>query len=88
MTTIFQSGPGLYAAETPEGNASVAPGTMRVYCARIEAYDLSASEQSDMDTSFHILFAKAENDPRIARALLKLGDTIAVNRTQLEGFAS
>lgn len=82
METIFQTGPGFFAANTAETRPEVPKGKLRVYCVRLEAYDLDDSED-DLDTSFSVLFAKAEGDPQIARTLLTLGETIKGNEAML-----
>lgn len=86
MTTAFQTGPGFFAAETSAYNKAIPPSSLRIYCARIEAYDLP-EESADMDNiQFEILFAKAEKDPQIAHALLKLRDTINENEPLLRAL--
>jgi len=86
MTTAFQTGPGFYAANTRAVDKAIPAGVMRVYCARIEAYDL-ADDQVDLDTQFSLLVAMAEGKPQIAKALLSLADSIGGNRKTLEEFA-
>lgn len=87
MTTAFQTGPGFFAADTSEHDKTLPANTMRVYCARIEAYDLPLHDKAALDTQFTILAAQGENDPRVAKALLKLGEHIKGNKTTLEEFA-
>ena len=84
MKTAYQTGPGMYAADT-SGHARYLPDdTMRVYCARIEAYDLELRDKGSINTQFQVLFAQADDNPEVARALLKLADTINCNRGMLE----
>lgn len=85
MKTAFQTGPGFYAAETHKVNPTIKPGEMRIYCVRLEAYDLEVGG-GDNDITFEIVFAKVEKDPHLAKALLKLGDAIEANRAGLEQF--
>ncbi|MBE2178900.1 MAG: hypothetical protein IAE97_00305 [Chthoniobacterales bacterium] len=87
MTTAFQTGPGFYAAETSKKCRSLVPGTMRVYCARMEAYDVPENDVDGLSTEFHLLFAKAEGNPEIARAILLLGKCIEKNSKRLEDIA-
>lgn len=87
MTTIFQTGPGFFSAVTNDKDRSVPVGKMRIYCARIEAYDLDQEERMDMDTNVTILFSMAEKDPKVALVPLRLGDAIGRNRKNLEAFA-
>lgn len=84
MKTAFQNGPGFYAADTSRNRADLPPNSMRIYCARLEAYDLPLAGDAVDNIEFQILFAQAEGNPEIARALLKLGEAIAANRKQLE----
>jgi hypothetical protein len=86
MKTAFQTGPGMFAADSRKVDRSIPPRVVRVYCARIEAYDITDAP-IDLDTEFEILFAKAEKDPRVARALLKLGEAIEANRALLSRSA-
>jgi hypothetical protein len=87
MTTAFQTGPGFYAADTSDHRRNLPPNTMRVYCARLEAYDLPLGDRDSRNTEFQILFAQAEGNPDVARALLLLGRTIEGNRQLLEDLA-
>jgi hypothetical protein len=86
MTTAFQTGPGLFAADSASHDTAIAAGKIRVYCVRVEAYDLDQREQSDLDMEFEILFAKAEKNPQIAKALLKLKEAISLNEPLLKGI--
>jgi hypothetical protein len=80
MTTAFQNGPGFYAARTSETNPRVQPGILRIYCARLEAYDIpAAAGMEDLETKFELLVAQAERDAEIARALLDLHESIGRN---------
>lgn len=87
MTTAFQTGPGFFAAMSHSHDKSVPLGFLRVFCARIEAYDLPKGSEVMDKIEFTVLFAMAEEDPRIAQALLYLGETIAGNRKALEEIA-
>lgn len=60
---------------------------MRIYCARIEAYDLPLSDKDSMDTQLKILASFGEDDARVAKALLKLGVHVKGNQKLLEGLA-
>lgn len=85
MTTAYQTGPGFYAANTKECDPTVPEGCVRIYCVRLEAYDLERKpDEEGLDVSFEIIFAKAEKDRRLATALLALGRAIEGNRAKLE----
>ncbi len=86
MKTIIATGPGFYAADSDK-MPSVPKGKLRVYCARIEVYELDET-QGDLDTSFELLVAKAEKQPGLANALLKLADSLEANRQELSNLAS
>lgn len=89
MNTVFQTGPGFYAASTCKVDKTIAPDIIRCYCARIEAYDLevTAGESMDMDqTRFELLVAKAEKQPGLATALLQLAASIRSNEQLLKGI--
>lgn len=87
MKTAFQTGPGFYAADTCKSNKDVAAGDLRIYCIRMEAYDITGSpEDPGNEIKFELVFAKAEHDPRIAMALLKLGKAIEANKETLESM--
>lgn len=88
MTTAFQTGPGFFAAATSNKDKTLPPNTMRVYCARVEAYDLPLNGGEDeLDAQFTILASLGENDPRVAGALLKLGVHVDTNKSTLEAMA-
>lgn len=87
MKTAFQTGPGFYAADTDKHDRTLAKDTMRIYCVRLEAYDL-ANDQVDLDTQFTVLFGMVDTDPRLAKALLKLGEGIKANEAELKRVAS
>lgn len=82
MKTVYSTGPGFYAADTTEGDPTVPPNVLRVYCVRMESYDLDC--KTDLSLSFHLIFAKAEEDKRIAKSLLSLRDAINANETILK----
>ena len=85
MTTAFQTGPGFYAALTSDHCPSLPPNTMRVYCARLEAYDIPTNDPDDsgLETRFQLLFHDADGKPEIARAILQLADSIEGNKESL-----
>lgn len=88
MNTAFQTGPGFYAAQSAKVDQSIPPGIVRIYCARLEAYDLPChGDDPALDTTFEILAAKVEKDPRLARALLLLADHVKGNRELIEEIA-
>lgn len=86
METVFATGPGFYCAQDSKHRESVPDGMMRFYCARLEAYDVRLGDASSMELSWTILFAMAEDNPEIARALLDLGKGIEANRANLESI--
>lgn len=83
MNTAFATGPGFFMANTNRVEPSLADGVMRVYCVRIEAYDLGKS-QLDLETRFTVFAALAENNPVVARALLSLGKAVEQNKSYIE----
>lgn len=88
MKTAFATGRGFYAANTHKGDRNVAPGDMRFYCARIEAYDGQAKAgTADADTSFKLLVAMAEGKPEVAAALLALHGALGANLEVLKAYA-
>lgn len=88
MTTAFQTGPGFYAAFTDAKNNRVPRWRMRLYHARLEAYDIPlGSDPLSEVTSFHLLVAQAQGNPEIAFALLELAKAIEANRAHLEAEA-
>jgi hypothetical protein len=88
MTTAFQTGPGFYAAASRKADKSLPPGTVRIYCARLEAYDLPrAAEEHELKTEFKLLVAMAEEKPAIARALLQLHGALNANIDLLRSLA-
>ncbi len=85
MITKFSTGPGFYAAQTNEGNPKIPKGTIRLYVARIEAYDGPAALGDDMDkVEFTVLPAMAENNPEVAMALIQLHSALSGNLDQLK----
>lgn len=82
MNTAFQTGPGFFAVVTHDHDPTIPEGKMRVYCARLEAYDLPI-QGSDPDPTFELLVAKSEDDKRVAKALLLLEENIKANRGQI-----
>jgi hypothetical protein len=85
MQTAFQLKPGFFAAYSRSHNPCVPEGKMRIYCARIEAYDIDIKPGTpDDETAFTVLPALAEGEPEIALALTKLGESLAANRAELE----
>lgn len=88
MKTAFQTGPGFFAANDCRHEPAVPPGVMRVYCARLEAYDIEPEKnQDDAETSFELLVAKAEGNPELARVLLRLKEALIGNSPLLERIA-
>lgn len=85
MTTAFQTGPGFYAALASDKYPELPPDTMRIYCVRMEAYDLktNSTEEPGLETNFKVLFHEADGKPEIARALLQLGSSITANQESL-----
>lgn len=87
MKTIASHAPGFFAARTNQSDKSIPEGKIQIAVARIEIYELDGNEQRDMDTTFLILAAKAENDPRMARALLDLEAHLTSNHQQILSYA-
>ncbi len=87
MNTVFSTGPGFFAALSRKVDRSIAPGTLRVLCARIEAYDIPKGDLDGENTTFTVLFAMAEGRPDVAKALLSLGDAITANAAMLKQVA-
>lgn len=88
MRTAYQTGPGYYAAGTPPHDAAIPEGHVRIYCVRMEAYDIEKHPGGDGDdVKFELLFSMCEGDPVLARALLKLGRAVNANRPALERAA-
>ena len=85
MKSVFQTGPGFFAADSNKVLPELEDGVLRIYCARIEAYDIE-DQESDREMSFKVLFAMCEDNPELARALLKLGDAIGANEEVLKSF--
>lgn len=90
MKTVFGTGPGFFAAKTDRVSASVPPKTVRIYCARLEAYDIPAEDGAMDNLKFTLLPAMADKNPELAQALLDLAQVIGSNReflTQTAGGA-
>ncbi len=88
MKTAFSTGPGFYEANTNKTDKSIPPGVIRIHCARLEAYDITGSpDDVGNEVQFTVLFAMAEKDKRLAKALLGLGRAINGNRKLLEEMA-
>lgn len=87
MKTVLQTGPGFYAANTSQVDAKIPPGVLRVYCARVEAYDMEKTDPAMDDIQFELLVAKAEKDPELAKALLQLVKSLSGNIPLLERIA-
>ena len=83
MKTAFQNGPAMFAIRTIKSN----PKTVRVYCCRLEAYDLGPEDDTD-ECSFQVLFAQAEENKEIAKALLDLKKAIECNEKFLTQTAN
>ena len=90
MTTAFQTGPGFYAANSKKSDQSIPAGKLRIYCARIEAYDmdLTDDEEPALDTSFELLVAKSQGNPQIAKALLQLHKSLGGSLEVLKAEAA
>lgn len=88
MKTAFQTGPGFFCGFTHKFNRRVDPGQLRLYLARLEAYDFPLQVFSGEDqTQFQVLASMAEGNPELAHALLQLGEHINGNRELLESYA-
>ena len=93
MTTAYSTGPGFYAVMTKDAknpithDTTIPAGKVRVYVARLEAYDIDASA-ADGEIQFTVLPAMAQGNPRVAKALLLLGDVINGNREAIRQEAS
>lgn len=86
MTTAFSTLPGFYAAQTDKTNPRVPPRTLRIYVARLEAYDMPVNddEEPGLDTQFTILGALAAGNPEVANSMLLLAQHVEANRTNIE----
>lgn len=87
MKTHLQTGPGLFWVATAE-IPGIPQGVMRLYCARVEAYDLPYNGEAINNLKFELLVAKGEGRPELARALLELGRAIQVNASELRKEAA
>ena len=67
---------------------SIPQGCARVYCAMIEAYDLKAGVDDLDSVTFTLLPAMADGNPKLAKALLILGEVLQANKKQLTIEAS
>lgn len=84
MKTAFSTGPGFYAAVTDKTDRLVPAGHIRLFCARLEAYDGPLEHGTQMaETEFAVLPAMAQGRPDVARALLALHDALGANLRQL-----
>lgn len=80
MKTVFSTGPGFYAASTRKVDDTVPPDKIRMFIARVEAYDGPLALGTDFDkTEFKLLPAMAEGKPEVARALLQLHSSLSAN---------
>jgi hypothetical protein len=88
MKTAFSTGPGFYAAASSEYDDTVPPGVLRIFCARLEAYDGPKKSGTDFDaTEFKLLPAMADGNPQVARALLQLHTVLTSNLKLIEAEA-
>ncbi len=88
MKTVFNTGPGFYAASTRTHDDTVPSGAMRFFIARIEAYDGPLALGSEFEkTQFKLLPAMAEGKPEVARALLQLHFALSANLELLRAEA-
>lgn len=85
MKTILATGPGFFSANTSKSDKSIPDGSIDIMCARLEIYRI----QGELDDSlqFTLLPAMAEDDPRIARLLLRLGEVVEKNKELLQAAA-
>lgn len=80
MNTAFATGPGFYAANTRKVDDTVPEGRIRLYVARIEAYDGPLAHGTPFNqTEFKLLPAMADGNPAVARALLQLHASLTAN---------
>ncbi|MCH6256684.1 hypothetical protein MLD52_09010 [Puniceicoccaceae bacterium K14] len=86
MNTAFQTGPGVYALATDTIDENISKDTVRVYFARLEAYDMP-KEDAHNNSKYRLLVSMAEDSPEIAQALLRLSESIEINRDNLEDMA-
>lgn len=86
MKTAFQTGPGFYWAATSKTIPKLPANTIRVHCARLEAYDIENNKLDD-ETRFELLVAQAEGKPEIATALIALHKNIEGNLPLLREIA-
>lgn len=73
----------MYAAMSKAGDKTVPKDKIHVFCIRTECYELDSSD-ADSETTFQVLFAQCEGNPKLARALLTLAETIKVNERLLK----
>lgn len=90
MKDVFRTLPGFYHVASPKTDPTIPKGKLRIYSAILTAVDIDANENgnADLDTSFRILAGIAEEDPRFARALLRLGDHVEQNKTHIKHHAA
>lgn len=90
MKEAFRLAPGFYAAYSNKVDSEIPPDTMRLYVARLEAYDMPISKATEVDknTSFQILFALADGNPQAAKAMLRLHDALGRNLKVLKEEAA
>lgn len=87
MKTIFKTGPGWFSANTSKPGSEVPEGKLHVCCASIELYELDEGDDDEMNIGFDLLVSKAEDDPRVAKALLALHDSLGGNIDELKRMA-
>jgi hypothetical protein len=89
FSTVLSTGPGFYAASTRSHDDLVPAGKIRMFVARIEAYDGPLERGTQFDKmQFNLLPAMADGDKAVARALLALHSTLTANLELLKKEAS
>ena len=86
LSTVFKTGPGLFCVNSKAAEAAVPDGTVRIYMASIEAYDMPKGDKDCENLHFTLLVAMAEGNPQLARALLTLSAAIEQNRKRLQAI--
>lgn len=80
LKTAFSTGPGLFAVRTSSSDPSIGSETVRLFTARIEAYDGPRAKNTDFDEMvFTLLPAMAVGKPDVARAMIELHATLTAN---------
>lgn len=84
MTTVFSTGPGYYAIDSAKSIPELGRTGARVYCLRLEAYDI---DTQDDQLVFELFVCKAEKNKKVAVGLLKLLQSLQGNQKALEDLA-